>query len=181
MSAIRIILALQKARESEVEGGVNKSVSNKRKSSGLTLAVFCQRPVGFLWLGLSLPAAMVTGSHGLRKKGKARLTLLFYSACHTSSLSGPGSGGERSHSKRGGHPRLVLAPLCRMEKGRRGWLFWKMVNLHVLRTRSGSGGACSLPRTSHSPSLRSVVRGPFLQGGFWQLGGAGDQGRLSCV
>ena len=97
MSAVRVILALQKARVREVEERVNTIVPNKRKFSGLTLPVFCQRPVGFLWLRLSLPAAMVTGSHGLRKKGKARLTLLFYSACHTSSLSGPESGGERSH------------------------------------------------------------------------------------
>lgn len=126
-------LTCKKPEREKLRGGVNTSVPNKRKSSGLTLPVFCQRPVGFLWLGLNLPAAMVTGSHGLWKKGKARLTLLFYSACHTSSLSGPGSGGERSHSKRGGHPHLVLAPLCRMEKGQRGWLFWKMVHAQSAR------------------------------------------------
>lgn len=133
MSAIRIILALQKAREREVEERVNTIVPNKRNSSSLTRPVFCQRPAGFPWLGLSLTAAMVTGSHGLQKKGKARLTLLFYSACHTSSLSGPESGGERSHSKRGGHPHLVLAPLCRMERGQRGWLFWKTVHAQSAR------------------------------------------------
>lgn len=65
-------------------------VSNKRKSSGLTLPVFCQRPVGFLRSGLRLPAAMVTGCCGLQKKHEARLTLLFHSGGRTSSLSGPG-------------------------------------------------------------------------------------------
>ena len=95
---------------------------------------------------------MVTGSHGLRKKGKARLTLLFYSACHTSSLSGPESGGQRSHSKRGGHPHLVLAPLCRMERGQRGWLFWKMVYAQ---------SACV---EDQARLRRSAVHGPCLQG-----------------
>lgn len=48
MSAVRVILALQKARVREVEERVNTIVPNKRNSSGLSLPVFCQRPVGFL-------------------------------------------------------------------------------------------------------------------------------------
>ena len=42
---------------------------------------------------------------------------------------------QRSHSKRGGHPHLVLAPLCRMERGQRGWLFWKTVHAQSARVK----------------------------------------------
>ena len=131
-------------------------VSHKRKSSALTLPVFCQRPVGFLWSGLSLPAAMVTRRHELRKKGKASLTLLFYSACHTCSLSGPG-----------GRPHLVLAPLCLWERGGRGWGFCKTVPAQSAHVED------QLTRQQPTvPALREVS-------GSWE--GPGDQHRLSGV
>lgn len=133
-----------KAGEREVEEGVNVIVSHKRKSSGLTLPVSCQRPVGFLWSGLSLPAAMVTRRHGLRKKGKASLTLLFYSACHTCSLSGPG-----------GRPHLVLAPLCPRERGGRGWGSCKTVPAQSARVADQL--TVSSPRSL--PSGRSLAAG----------------------